>query len=82
MNKYGLVTCETNMNIVLILFQAMVVGLGMDQMMIGLGLGLGHGFGLCSMGLYLDLLETWLGPCSLKVSLDRHIPIFVSLGRH
>ena len=50
------------------------MGLSMDPMMIQLGLG------LCSIVLYLDLLETWLGPSSCKASIDRHRPIFVSPG--
>ena len=78
MNEYGLVTCRMNMDIILVLFQAMVVGLSMNPMMIGLGLG----FGLSSMVLNLDLLGTWLGYCFRKASLDRHRPAFSSLGRH
>ena len=64
-NEYG---------IVLMLPQATVVGLGVDPMMLDLDLDIG----LCSMLLYLNLLETWLGSCSRKISLDRHRPVLVS----
>ena len=57
---------------VLVLPQATVVSLGVDPMMLDLVIG------LCSMLLYLNLLETWLGPCSRKISLDRHRPVLVS----
>ena len=58
--------------IALVLPQATVVSLGVDPMMLDLDIG------LCSMLLYLNLLETWLGPYSRKISLDRHRPVLVS----
>ena len=56
---------------VLVLPQAMVVSLGGDLMLLDLDIG------LCSMLLYLNLLETWLGPCSRKISLDKHKSVLV-----
>ena len=55
---------------VLVLPQATIVSLGVDPMMLDLDLDIG----LCSMLLYLNLLETWLGSYSRKISLDRHRP--------
>ena len=50
MSYYGILT---------VIDQAMyLVGLGMDPMM-------GIGLGSCSLD-YLDLLGTWIGPCSRK----------------
>ena len=59
---------------VLVLHQAMVVSLGVDPMMLDLDLDIR----LCSLLLYNNLLETWSGPCSRKISLDRHRPVLVS----
>ena len=59
---------------VLVLPQATVVSLGVDPMMLGLDLDIG----LCSMLLSYNLLETWLGHCSRKISLDRHRPVLSS----
>ena len=56
---------------VLVLPQATVVSLGVDPMMLDLDIG------LCSMLMYLNLLETWLGPCSRKISLDKHRLVLV-----
>ena len=57
---------------VLVLPQATVVSLGVDLMMLDLDIG------LCSILMYIDLLETWLGHCSSKISLDRYRPVLVS----
>ena len=60
--------------VALVLPQATVVSLGVDPMMLDLDLDIG----LWSMLMYLNLLETWLGPCSRKISLDRHRPVLLS----
>ena len=50
------------------------MSLGVDPMMLDLDLDIG----LYSMLLYFNLLETWLGSCLRKTSLDRHRPVLVS----
>lgn len=56
---------------VVVLPQATVVSLGVDPVMLDLDIR------LYSMLLYFNLLETWLGPCSRKISVDRHTPVLV-----
>ena len=57
---------------VFVLPQATIVSLGVDPMMLDLDIG------LCSIVMYINLLKTWLGHCSRKISLDRHRPILGS----
>ena len=66
-------TGKNGHGMVLVLPQNTVVSLGVDPMMLELDLDIR----LCSM-LYLNLLKTWLGPCSRKISLDRHRSVFSS----